>query len=360
MRNTLVTIDETKLDKQITDLLITGESELAQSAKLKAEHFAKFNRPNPKDDALSPFIEGIKTGCENLYAKIILLSQPETHFPLGKLDITRFKEKEKRLADMLSSIRLKIANLELKLAAEGKVSIKARLGIALLLLFFIFLGDNALFGSAAQVVVSNLLQALILSAMISLMILVGAHFTASKLKKADSKRERIQIISISLVLALVAFILLGIVRSTYQESHKISVAPYIFVFFNLLFYIVAILLSYYYLPSSEQLNDHWKQSGLKASLAKLADEKSKLESTLEYLRNENFNSGKSRIHSIMSNEYIKIIITRMYNNLISVFKSTNMAFREDQQTPEGFSDSIPELDFTSIDLSIINPNRTNK
>ncbi|MCI0618220.1 hypothetical protein L0244_35025, partial [bacterium] len=94
MKTKSLQIVTSQLSPEIENIILKKDIELKELARKNARHFAKRNLPAPSGDFLLPYIGEIKTGHEQLVARVNQMLQPQTHFPEASMDNDLFKEKD--------------------------------------------------------------------------------------------------------------------------------------------------------------------------------------------------------------------------------------------------------------------------
>jgi hypothetical protein len=346
-------------EQQIEAFLKTGDAELKHLAQKSARSLGERNLPTPLDDSIVPYIREFKSGYERLCANFLQQIQPETHKPEGGLDITRAKEK-------LSTLQWKIDQLEEKNRTDIAVIKDFDPSILLFwvrkvcgLLMIIISGEIIYNMKAFQVIGESLIYALLLSLCASVAILVFGDLTAMLYKLAKNKLERISIVIVSLLIVGALFYEFGVLRSSYLSSHGTSVHPLFFVIINLFFFVVSALLSYFFLPSWQEIKEHINMMKLYRPYQNRLRESARAIAEKESIQDAIHEMSKGRIRLMNYAEYSKNTIGKMYHETVGLFIRLNITYRVDRKTPDCFSQSVPELDMGSIDKGSQNNNNDN-
>lgn len=108
MKENSIALTSLHNEPEIESHLLRVDCELKALALRSARHYAAENRPLPVGDSLAPYIPEIKSGYEREAADLLRMIQPETHFPEGKMDIERAKQKEATLDWEIEELEKKI------------------------------------------------------------------------------------------------------------------------------------------------------------------------------------------------------------------------------------------------------------
>ncbi|MFZ1424799.1 MAG: hypothetical protein WAS55_13330 [Saprospiraceae bacterium] len=108
--------------------------------------------------------------------------------------------------------------------------------------------------SSLQVLVSNLLVAIILALAVAIGLAFGAHILGSKIRFAMTLKEKAIWFAVGFIGASAVFFYLGMQRVVFSEdSSPFSNSPFLWMLFNDFFFIIALLLASTKLPTREQM-----------------------------------------------------------------------------------------------------------
>ncbi len=357
MRHRAIVIASGRQDAVLEEKINNTSAILKEMARRKAKHFAARNQPAPIGDVLSHYTDEFKAGCEQRYAEVCLLLLPASNFPDAKIDHDHFKEKENALNQQIKTKENENLNDHHELSEFDPKGFSNRITIAGILTFIILLGEILFNAKAFQVTGENFLFALVISISTSVGVFLFAHMAPFLYKEAKTVIKRRVIIFSSLALALVLFTALAIFRSTYLETNNVHIKPIYFVVINLFFFIVSALLSYFVLPAWHELKEH--SIHLKQHKKVLVREKEikQLKDAKEELQSNHVLLTKHRVRSVYTANYVAERFRKLYWECLAIFKSTNLACREDRETPDCFSQNLPEPDITETTIHQLNSNK---
>jgi hypothetical protein len=163
-------------------------------------------------------------------------------------------------------------------------------------------------------------------------------------KSAETKEKKIAVVLGSLILSTALFIAMAVLRSKLLEKQDMSISPVFFVIINMFFFIVSALLSYYLLPSWQEIVKHWNASKLLKAIAKRKEEITELKKEKETLKVKSIELTKAHLRMPVYAAYTIERIKKMYREAAELFKTVNLTYRTDRQMPDCFHDELPELD----------------
>lgn len=358
-----------KVMKHISNILTPGYSDpelennirkkdttLKELARKNAIHFAKSNRPLPKGDKLEPYIGDIKSGYEELASYIHQYLQPITHLPELKMNAEWAKGKKKQLEAEIEKLEGQNHNDEYALGNYASGNVTARIRTAVIITALIGMGEVVFNTQVFQVTGGNMLFALILAVAVSVAVFILTHITPLLYKNTEGRTKKTLIISSALVLATTLFSAMAILRSVFLQQLNVVVAPVYFVVINVFFFIVASLLSYYIFPTLDELKKYFAMAKLIKEISKRSNKITELKKELDVLRTDILKSTKTHIRAAYYAKYLVERSKKMYREGIETFKSTNLSFRTDNQTPDCFYDDLPQADISHDTVKSISSN----
>ena len=362
MKSKAITTGTGLHDPELEKNIEKKDTELKERARKNGKHFAKSNPnlPLAVGDILLAYIREIKTGYEQLGAMMFHWLQPQTHFPQGKMDFDFAKGKEKQIDKEIKDKNDENNHAKYELQDFHPGSLPLRILLSLILSFIILAGEVFYNTKAFQVFVDNMLFALGFSIAIATAVLIASHAAAFLYKEAKTKLRRWVISISSLSIVSIVFYVIASIRSSYLSTHDVHINPLYFVVFNLFFFIVIAFLSFFILPTWEDVKEQYRQLALYRAIKKRTQEIKKLEAEKVRMKNEHHLTEKERIQIIYYANYQGERIRKMYAEAVGIFMGTNHIYRTDKQTPECFSQVIPELDIQDIAIPIISQNETAK
>lgn len=353
MKNNSLSKIERISDPVLEQKITKGHQELNEQAVKDARHYADRNQPGISDQNIQPYIGNIKAGYEKLGAEIFIALQPSVNFPEGKLDIDNYKEKDRKLDEKIREKEDENRQDKYDLGDFNSHDIPARVKWALISTLIITIGDVIYNTKAFQVTGENLLFSLLISLALSFGIFLFSHVTALLIKKFIKKWQKWSVGIGSIILVGGVSYALAIFRSSYLALHDININPGFFVIINLFLFIISVLVSYFLLPSWEEL----KENKSKLQIYKRIQRRSKeiVAINEEKLKNKLVldEINKIRLRIISYATYYGDLINKMYVETVEKFKSTNLTSRTDRKIPACFHQPIPEANISESNLPFL-------
>ena len=181
-----------------------------------------------------------------------------------------------------------------------------------------------------------------------------ASFLYQKVKTNFEKRI---VVFSSLAIVTIVFLFIAYFRSIYLSNHNVHISPTYFVVFNLFFFIISALLSFFVLPTFNEMKEQYKHIKLYYAVKRRDKEIKKLMDEKDALRTEHHETEKERIQKIYLAKYVIDLIKKMHGESIGTFKGTNHFLRPDRKTPVCFSDTLAEPDIQDITMTVINSDK---
>ncbi|MBK5286586.1 MAG: hypothetical protein JJE25_14415, partial [Bacteroidia bacterium] len=208
---------------------------------------------------------------------------------------------------------------------------------------------------AFQVTGETTLFALLLSVSVCFAVFILAHMAPFLFKRARTSFRRRLVVGGALFITTGLFITLAIFRSQYLAHHEVNIHPFYFVIINLFFFIVSALLSFFVLPSSDELKQHAGRIKVYNAIRRRKKEIGILKKEKENIRELILKKTKERLRVLYYTNYSVDRVKKMYSESIATFKNTNLIHRTDGKVPECFSDTLPEPDIQNFSFSIVPP-----
>src|SRR6185369_13406793 len=255
MKTNSLTPAPVQLNAALEALIEKKDMELKTLARKNAMHFATRNRPHAIGDIFSNYTGDVRAGYGKFSADFFRYLQPTIHLPEGKMDIEYYKEKDAVLIEEISSYEHENNSAKYEIGDFYPGAIPAQIWIALLATLIIFSGEVIYNTKSFQLIVESLLFAFGLSFAISFAVMLSSHFAAFLYKEAKTGLKRRLIVIISLAIISIVFTAIALLRSIYLAKHDVQLNPLYFVLFNLFLFIVAGLVSLFFLPSWQEIKD---------------------------------------------------------------------------------------------------------
>jgi hypothetical protein len=305
----------------------------------------------PKEgDRLESYIAGIRSEYNLLAAEAHHRVQAESQLHFGKLDLDYVRDKDRE-------IELEIDSVQSSLNAQPKTrsisySVMYRVIIALILNLVLWVSEVTFIGKTLALTGGGAFANRIMALGIATGLLVTSHLTGRLLSRIKSRiLRRLTLGAILLFLAGI-FVTLGVLRQQYFQQVEVQLPLWMFVGFNILFFLSAYLIGVFVLfPALKELSSQWKVYRAKRHLVRLnkqlANLKQKRAANIETLQSR----SKSRIAIVSSAKSIQDLIVRYYEITVSLYLKTNLEKR-DTPMPSCFHDPIKPLDTYYNDINI--------
>jgi flagellar biosynthesis protein FliP len=166
------------------------------------------------------------------------------------------------------------------------------------------------------------------------------------------------IVASSLLLIMLVFTSLAIFRTQYLAAHGTNVSPVYFVIVNLFFFIVALLLSYFILPTWNELKENAHSIKLYKGIQKRTAEIQRLQAEKEAIKDSLLERNKMRIQIAHYAEYAVMEVKSMFRESLGIFQSTNLLHRSDKCVPLCFSTATNDIEVDRFEISFTHPNES--
>lgn len=346
MKTKAITIFSGIRIKELEEAIDKKDRALKELARSNGKHLAMRNLPAAIGDRLHPYLGELKSGYEELAAYIQQHMQPATHIPQAQMENAAAKEKDKQLDLEIKKKEDQAANDRHSLGNYHPGSIALQILIVAILTFIIWIGDTVYLTKSFAITGENFLFSLVLSISVSVAAFGFSHLASFLLKSAKSPFWWRVILFSSLGLILAVFITLAIFRSRYLAAHDIEVSPVSFVIINFFFFIVSALLSFFILPSWQEIRDNIaslkKYNGIKKNLKKAENLRNEKEERKKILADRNSQRIELNHHA----QYSVDLVRKKYAESVEIFKGTNIVYRTDRQVPDCFEELPPSLDIS--------------
>ena len=343
-------------DPDLEKMMSKRDAELKVLAQKNAKNFGQRGLPLLEGDNLLNYIGDIKAGYETLAAEVFQHLQPDAHFPEAKESVDHLAEKVKHLDTEINDKEAQNDTDQNALNEFAQSHIPSRILWAFISTLLITIGDIMFNTKSFQVTGENLLFALILSICVSFSVFIFSHVAPMLYKVAKNKLQRIIVIVGSLSLATLLFIALAIFRSSYLAIHDVHIQPFYFVIINLFFFIVSALISFFVLPSWEEikqnallLKKHYAIKRRKKEIRPLKVERDKLKEAI--LKKKTICIRITHYANYAANR-----IKKMYFETVGIFKTINIMFRPDNKPPDCYSVEVPFPDIDEFFINLITTN----
>lgn len=335
-------------DPKLEEIIQNKDTELKELARKNAKHFAKQNLPAPTGDTLPPYTGEIKTGYEKLASEVLHHLQPEANMPEAKMEADHFREKDKNLEAEIKEREGKNRTDEYELGNHHHGNIFKRILLAVSITFIISIGEIIYNTKSFQISGDNMLFALLISTSVSIGVLTFSHMVPLLYKGAKNGFQKRAIVIGSLLLVTILFSVLAIFRSTYLANHDVHINPIYFVIVNLFFFVVSSLISYFTMPTWDEIKENVKHLKVINEINKRKKEIEQLKKEREEIKITVLERTKERLRIVHYANYANERICKMYFETLEVFKTTNLTFRTDRSVPECFSEVVLDPNIITI------------
>ncbi len=329
------------------DALINTEAEkICKVAEAKGRHWGLQDMPSVQGDTIAPYLLDLKTKCEQLALQILQKLKPALHLPQGKIDADVADLHHKRLSGDIREMERHINLHRHDIASYSPAEIENRKRISNLLSFGIFIAEVVLNTQAFQVFGDNLIYCLLLACSVSLAVSFGAHFAGRQYKDAKTKIKRRIVLAVSFIgISIFSFVIASL-RTMFLKRIGVDIDPLYFCIFNIVFFLMAAIASFYLFPTKEELDQNRVNLHKYKTLKKL--EKGKIAKVKELLAHENTSTQNIHGHldKTMEAEYAIERIKSVYAQAVAIFINANMLCRKG--IPDCFGYAPPPLDIPHI------------
>jgi len=340
------------VDPVLEDMLRKRDAELKVLVEKNSKNFAQRNLPAIVGDNLLTYIGEIKAGYEKLAADVFHYLQPEAHFPEAKVDAEYFREKAIAIETEIHELEALNQRDQNELNEFEQTSIPSRIIWAIASTLLITLGEVMFNTKAFQVTGETLLFAFGLSLCISFAVFLFSHIAPILIKVTKTKIQRIVIITGAFLLVTSLFISLAIFRSSYLATHDIHIEPSYFVIINLFFFIVSSLVSFFILPTWEEIKKNGRMIKLQYAIKKRKIRIIKLKAEVDQINITVMERTKIRLRIAHFTNYAVDRIRKMYFESLGIFKTTNLLSRKDNAVPDCFTYEVPLPEIDSFFYSL--------
>ncbi len=304
----------------------------------------KLNHPKPEGDKLSLYIGPIKAKCERLAAVVNRRYSPHSLALEAKTDADHYRDKDKRLDGQLKecSNALRHEELDLQNYVPGGVPIKLW-GILLATLMLGFF-DYAILTTSMQVIGDNLVTTQRLALGLAFGIFLASHLAPMFYKHVEKKWQKRLVFWGTIAVMLTVFTGLALFRVAYMKIQGVEVNPLWFVVINFFFFALGAILSFFFMPTPEEIREYLRHIASLAKITKLKSEIRKLNNEKKAIRSFIHKKTLSRIKTGNDAGYSVADIRRIYFEAIEEFKLANISYRTDGQIPSCFYSKPEEPD----------------
>jgi len=359
MKQNSIVITTLYSEEKIDALMQKRDGGIKLLTQKSARSLGERNLPALTGDSLVPYISEIKSSYERLSSEILQHLQPEAHFPEGKLDITRGREKEANLQWAIEQKEEKTKQEEEHLGKFNPKSMIRWVRRVFMLLGSLMFAEVLYNTKAFQVIGENLLFSFLLSLFASIGVLLFGDLTAMLYKMQPTRLRRLVVVALSFLIVGCLFYGLAILRADYLAAHGRTVNPLIFISINLFFFIVSVLVSYFFLPSWAEIKEYMHLMKIYHPLQESKRVLDSLKSEQEQLKDALNEMTKARVRCLHYAQYVNHTIDKMYHEAIGLFIRINLMYRTDRKTPDCFALELPKPDLGNVDFKSLNNNQSN-
>ncbi len=244
----------------------------------KARFLARDNKSNLRYNDKS-HVELIQATYEHLERLIEKTVQASSQRELGKYDLNHAEETKSWMQREIRGVELKILDKETELLSiqldypwNEKLKRELLLGAIIIVEAVLSYKAFQLFGD------SSLITFVITLSLAATFWAASHHLVPRAINLGKSRRAKILIGLVILIVAVAFFYGLGILRSVYfKEVEGINIHPALFAFLNLVLFIVASAISLFKLPTEKQIIDKEHKDRIEKDLENLYKQKDKLD-----------------------------------------------------------------------------------
>ncbi len=329
------------------DALIENEAKpIYKTAYEKGRHWGLQEMPAMDEDNFAPFLMDIKAKCEQLALKVLQKLKPALHPLQGRLDADWADTHHKRLSDEIKEMDKHIALHRHEIGSYTPAEMKSRIRKANLVAFGVFVAEVVQNSQAFQIYGDNLLYCILLASSISLAVGFGAHFAGRQYKDAKTKIKRRVVVVVSFISMLILSSVVASMRSMFLKKIGVDIDPMNFTIFNMVFFLIAALASWYFFPTKAELDqnrEHLHKHNVMLDLEK--KKKAKVKEQVEHEK-----ASKEIVHghldATMEAEYAIERIKSVYAEAVAIFINANMLCRK--EIPPCLNSPPPPLNIPHI------------
>ena len=332
------------VNPELEAIIRKKDAELKDLARKNGKHFAQNNQPAPKGDTLPPYVGDIKAGYEHLGAQLHHEHlQTATHMPEGQIEADRAKEKCKQLENSIFHLEEQNKHDDYEMNNFDSKSVLNRIFLAIVITAVILIGEIAFNTKAFEFAGESLLFALVISISVSFAVYILSHVAPMIYKEIKDKiKRRIYAVSV-LSLTTVAFYVLGVFRSNLLAQNEATISPIFFVIINLFLFMVSVFLSFYLMPTWEEVKGSFHNMKLNRAIKKRNKEIAVLKAQIEELKKHLMELAKQIVRINYYTEYTDKRIEKLYFEAVSIFININLITRTDRKVPDCFQDELPPV-----------------
>jgi hypothetical protein len=335
------------LNREDIDALIENEAKpIYSTAYDKGRHWGLQEMPSMDEENFAPFLMDIKAKCEQLALKVLQKLKPALHLPQGRLDADWADMHHKRLGGEIKEMDKHIALNRHEIGSYNPAEMQSRIRKANLIAFGVFVAEVVQNSQAFQLYGDNQLYCILLASSISLAVGFGAHFAGRQYKDAKTKFKRRVVVIVSFISMLILSSVVASMRSMFLKKIGVDIDPLNFTIFNMVFFLIAALASWYFFPTKAELDRN--RENLHKHNAMLDLEKKKKAKVKEQVEHEK--SSKEIVHghldATMEAEYAIERIKSVYAEAVAIFINANMLCRK--EIPPCLNSAPPPLNIPHI------------
>jgi hypothetical protein len=332
----------------LRDLVQTKGSKIKADAKADGQYLAlkRPSLPLLKGDSLIHYISPIKARCEQVAMEVLHTCQPASHLPHERIDTDWAQMHNQQLQEELDIIKNKLEMIPRELGSFNPATLSNRIRNSILVGIALLIGEVVLNTQAFQVTGDNLLSCLILSLAASGAVCLGAHFAGRKYKDATTRRERWVVVLVSLVGMGIFSAVIATLRSLYFKRSGIDINPILFTVFNMIFFLIAAIATWYNYPTKDELETNRDNLQKHKEMKKLTKQKKIKEQEIMEHGKQTKEQVKENIQAQLEAEYAVGLVRTLYKESIGEWRMGNIMSRTG--VPDCWNDPIPELDIPLI------------
>ncbi len=341
MKKSELALAKVATNPELERLISKKDAELKNLARKNGKHFASKNLPAATGDSLETYVGEFKTGYEQTGSDAHHFLQPGTHLPEGQVEADHAKAKIRQLEDQIFHLEEQNKHDEYELHSIDGKSVWNRLFVAVLFTGIILLGEIVFNAKAFEFSGDNMLFALISSISVSFSVYAFSHVVPIKYRKIETPEKKRIYIFIILAIMTGFFSALAVLRSLLLAQENVSINPVYFVIINLFLFTVSVFLSYYLMPSWEEIKGTFHNIKLHRAKNKRKKEIAALQAQIEEIKKYLKELAQQIIRINYYTEYTDKRIEKMYHESVAIFKNENLRCRTDRKVPDCFNHVTP-------------------
>lgn len=296
---------------------------------------------------------GIKSRYEGMVIKLLQRTQPIVRIAEGKIEKEQADNRIRVFSDTIDKIKKQIEILKRELKGFDSRFLTKLMQRTVIIGVLLCISEMMVNNKAFQILGDNKIMTYVLSFSVSFAVTMGAHYAGRTYKDAKSKRERTIILIITSIGLLIISSMIAYLRHEYLATKGIAISSLPFIGFNILFFLIGAIVTYYHYPSKELIYEHRDNLQKHKEIVQLEKQKAKVEAEKQEFQRITNDKYKEYVSTLMYAMYAIERIKMLYREAVEEYIRANRMSRK--EPCECHNDPIPPLEIPNINFqSIIN------